>query len=176
MLFWHDVGFQCARVSAQKNTMKFRKSTVVKIMIIEVARGDSAEHYKSLCRSLSLSQDGANIWQVGPLHLGQPREHPEAGRRVPAGQPADHAGSSFLFSTKHIYIYIFSLSLSLYVYIYIYIYIYTYICIYLSLSLYIYIYIDIPYNVAAQGEFSNLRVYRREVPLSYIPQRGNSSR
>ena len=28
MFFWHDVGFQCARVSAQKNTMKFRKSTV----------------------------------------------------------------------------------------------------------------------------------------------------
>ena len=27
-VFWHDVGFQCARVSAQKNTMKFRKSTV----------------------------------------------------------------------------------------------------------------------------------------------------
>ena len=25
----HDVGFQCARVSAQKKTMKFRKSTVV---------------------------------------------------------------------------------------------------------------------------------------------------
>ena len=25
--FWHDVGFQCARVSAQKNTMKFGKST-----------------------------------------------------------------------------------------------------------------------------------------------------
>ena len=29
MFFWHDVGFQCARVSAQRNTMKFRKSTVV---------------------------------------------------------------------------------------------------------------------------------------------------
>ena len=29
MFFWHDVGFQCARVSAQKNTMKFRKSTVL---------------------------------------------------------------------------------------------------------------------------------------------------
>ena len=28
MFFWHDVGFQCASVSAQKNTMKFRKSTV----------------------------------------------------------------------------------------------------------------------------------------------------
>ena len=28
-VFWHDVGFQCARVSAKKNTMKFRKSTVV---------------------------------------------------------------------------------------------------------------------------------------------------
>ena len=28
MLFWHDVGFQCARVSANKNTMKFRKLTV----------------------------------------------------------------------------------------------------------------------------------------------------
>ena len=27
-IFLHDVGFQCARVSAQKNTMKFRKSTV----------------------------------------------------------------------------------------------------------------------------------------------------
>ena len=27
-VFLHDVGFQCARVSAQKNTMKFRKSTV----------------------------------------------------------------------------------------------------------------------------------------------------
>ena len=26
MFFWHDVGFQCARVSAQTNTMKFRKS------------------------------------------------------------------------------------------------------------------------------------------------------
>ena len=28
MFFWQDVGFQCARVSAQKNTMRFRKSTV----------------------------------------------------------------------------------------------------------------------------------------------------
>ena len=28
MFFWHDVGFQCARVSAQQSTMKFRKSTV----------------------------------------------------------------------------------------------------------------------------------------------------
>ena len=29
-VFWQDVGFQCARVSAQTNTMKFRKSTVGK--------------------------------------------------------------------------------------------------------------------------------------------------
>ena len=28
MLFWHDVGLQSAKVSAQQNTMKFRKSTV----------------------------------------------------------------------------------------------------------------------------------------------------
>ena len=28
MFFWHDVGFQCSRVSAQRITMKFRKSTV----------------------------------------------------------------------------------------------------------------------------------------------------
>ena len=28
MIVWHDVGFQCARVSSQRNTMKFRKSTV----------------------------------------------------------------------------------------------------------------------------------------------------
>ena len=28
MYFWHDVGFQCARVSDQKNVMKFRKPTV----------------------------------------------------------------------------------------------------------------------------------------------------
>ena len=27
-VFWHDVGFQCARVSAKENTMKFRKPTV----------------------------------------------------------------------------------------------------------------------------------------------------
>ena len=31
MFFWHDVGFQCARVSAQKNAMKFRKSTARRI-------------------------------------------------------------------------------------------------------------------------------------------------
>ena len=30
MFFGHDVGFQCARVSAEKNTMKFRKSTVTR--------------------------------------------------------------------------------------------------------------------------------------------------
>ena len=29
MFFWRDVGFQCARVSAQKNTTKFRKPTVL---------------------------------------------------------------------------------------------------------------------------------------------------
>ena len=28
VFFWHDVEFQCARVSAQKNTMKFRTSTI----------------------------------------------------------------------------------------------------------------------------------------------------
>ena len=31
MFVWHDVGFQCARVSAKKNTMIFRKSTVVSL-------------------------------------------------------------------------------------------------------------------------------------------------
>ena len=36
MFVWHDVGFQCARVSAQENTMKFRKSTV------PAARGTNA--------------------------------------------------------------------------------------------------------------------------------------
>ena len=34
MFFRHDVGFQCARVSAQKNTMKFRKSTVVMTLVL----------------------------------------------------------------------------------------------------------------------------------------------
>ena len=38
MFFWHDFGFQCARVSAQKNTMKFRKSTVS--TEVSVARDD----------------------------------------------------------------------------------------------------------------------------------------
>ena len=36
MFFKHDVGFQCARVSAQKKTMKFRKSTVQIAMLCEL--------------------------------------------------------------------------------------------------------------------------------------------
>ena len=50
MLFRHDVGFQCARVSAQKSTMKFRKSTVEEAATGEPVAADLAWAAAALAR------------------------------------------------------------------------------------------------------------------------------
>ena len=71
---WHDVGFQCARVSAQKNTMKFRKSTLIVIVIhtchilpfqpILWNRYFPPEPAKRAKHSPKSISEGGRIWQV----------------------------------------------------------------------------------------------------------------
>ena len=51
MFFLHDVEFQCARVSSQKSTMKFRKSTVWQFMFLfqAEAKDDSTTLRPPMC-------------------------------------------------------------------------------------------------------------------------------
>ena len=136
-VFWHDVGFQCARVSAQTNTMKFRKSTVILLeaMIVELECLNSSFVELSLLsrfdKRLSFEQFEPTVSQsavsfpplyvvciIHIIHI-----------YIELYQLLYTYKHKYVYTYIHVYIYIYTHTY-IYVYIYIYIYIHTYVSLY----------------------------------------------
>ena len=141
IVVWHDVGFQCARVSAQKNMMKFRKSTVSRsslwslllLLVVVVAAVVVAVVVVVVLLLLVVV-----VLVVVVVVEGRPEGRAEAGLLDAA--PLRGEGLILTTSVATTVSAVVVLCVYIYIYIYIYIHAYTHVCICMNMYVYIYIY------------------------------------
>ena len=142
-VFWHDVGFQCARVSAQKNTMKFRKPAVCVLsgLHASICLWVPTRHFMQSSGVLIIIKSHISLLPI---------------RRVSEADTLDRGPSGTLEWATVTYVH----DIYIYIYIYIYTHIYFYIereretmCMRRCYALYAHIYISLQPGICSRGQY-----------------------